>query len=290
MRKLVLLALCMSLAISQVWAQATRIVTGKVTDAQGNPVAAAAVQVKGTKVGTTTSSDGTFRLSVPENATTLVISSLSFREQEVNIAGQSNVTVSLTEAAGALDEVVVTVPYGTVKKTAFTGSEVTVSARQIEKQQVTSVTRALEGLVPGLQATSGGGAPGSGAALMLRGPGSLQASTAPAIVLNGVFYDGSIAAIPTDEIESITVLKDASAAALYGSRAGNGVIMITTKRGRKGRAAVQATVRQGFMTRGIPEYDRVSTKEFYELNWESTRNSLVYGSGQSMAADRKSVV
>jgi TonB-linked SusC/RagA family outer membrane protein len=284
MKNIVLLALCLSMAFSHTWAQATRTVTGKVTDAQGTPVSAAAVQAKGTRVGTTTANDGTFRLNVPQNVTVLVISSLGFTEQEVNIASQSNVTVSLVASNDVqLSEVVVTVPYGTVKKTAFTGSEATVTAKQIEKQQVTSVTRALEGLVPGLQATSGGGAPGTGAALMLRGPGSLQASTSPAIILNGVFYDGPVSAIPTDEIESITVLKDASAAALYGSRAGNGVIMITTKRGKKGRAAVQATVRQGFMSRGIPEYDKVGAKDYYELNWEATRNSFQYGSGQSAA-------
>src|SRR5688572_23209183 len=131
MKRLMLFVLCVSLAISQTWAQANRTVTGKVTDAQGNPVIAAAVQVKGTKVGTTTGSDGSFSLSVPSNATTLVISSLSFKEQEVSIAGLSNVNVSLTESSGALDEVVVTVPYGTIKKTAFTGSESTITNRQI---------------------------------------------------------------------------------------------------------------------------------------------------------------
>src|SRR5690242_5403211 len=123
MKRLMLFVLCVSLVMSQAFAQATRTVTGKVTDAQGNPVVAAGVQVKGTKVGTTTGNDGSFSLSVPSSATTLLISSVSFKTQEVSIAGVSNVNVTLTESIGGLDEVVVTVPYGTIKKTAFTGSE-----------------------------------------------------------------------------------------------------------------------------------------------------------------------
>ena len=270
------MVLCISLAVSQLWAQATRTVTGKVTDAQGNPVAAAAVQVRGTKIGTTTAADGTFRLNVPENATTLVITSLNFREQEVNIAGQSNVTVALTEAATSLDEVVVTVPYGTVKRSAFTGAQTTINAKQVEKQQVTSVTRALEGLAPGIMATNGGGAPGSGAAIVIRGFNSINAANGPLYVVNGVPYDGLITGIAPEDIESISVLKDAAASALYGSRAAGGVIMIVTKSGKKGRPAVNVRVTQGFMSRGIPEYDRVGAKDYYEGMWEATRNSFIY--------------
>jgi hypothetical protein len=143
MRKLVLLALCISLAVSQLWAQATRTVTGKVTDASGNPVAAAAVQVKGnTKVGTTTANDGSFSLNVPQNATTLIISSLNYATQEIGIAGKNNVAVQLVSVAGTdIGEVVVTVPYGTIKKTSFTGSENTITTKQIQNQQVSSVTK-----------------------------------------------------------------------------------------------------------------------------------------------------
>lgn len=288
MRKFVLMILGTFMAISQLWAQDTRTVTGKVTDAQGNPVPAAAVQVKeNARIGTTTGSDGTFRLAgVPANATALIIRSLNYRDQEISISGgRTDVgSVSLTLSdAGSLDEVVVTVPYGTVKKSAFTGSETTISTKNIEKQQVTSVTRAIEGLVPGVIATNGGGQPGTGATILIRGVGSVNATSTPLYVLNGVPYDGSIAAISTDDIETVTVLKDAAAAALYGSRAANGVIMITTKKGRKGRPAVGVTVRQGFMSRGIPEYDRLDQKEYYEMMWEGTRNAYVYASGQSFA-------
>ncbi|MFL5786998.1 MAG: SusC/RagA family TonB-linked outer membrane protein, partial [Flavisolibacter sp.] len=192
------------------------------------------------------------------------------------------VNTELTSSSDQLTEVVVQVPYGTIKKTAFTGSEATIGAKTLAKQQVVSVTNAIEGLVPGVIATNGGGAPGSNAAsLLIRGVGSINASSAPLFVLNGVPYDGSISSIPIDDIESVTVLKDASAAALYGSRAANGVIMIITKKGRKGRNVVTANVREGLQTRGIPEYDEVGAKDYYELFWEAYRNSYLYGPNQA---------
>ncbi|MBI1343931.1 MAG: SusC/RagA family TonB-linked outer membrane protein [Terrimonas sp.] len=280
MRKL--LFLVAAFAFIGLNAQAQRTITGKVTDESGAPVSNASVQVKGTPTGTATKADGTFTLQVPQNATTLVISSINMETKEVAIGSQSVINVSLALNASTLETVVVTVPYGTIKKTAFTGSENTISATTIQKQQVASVTRALEGLVPGLIATNGGGAPGTGASVLIRGVGSVSSSSAPLYVLNGVPYDGSISAISTDDIESVTVLKDAAAAALYGSRAANGVIMITTKKGKKGKSVTSATLRQGFMSRGIPEYDRVGIKEYYELFWESYRNSYMAG-GDNMA-------
>ncbi|MEO5891995.1 MAG: SusC/RagA family TonB-linked outer membrane protein, partial [Ferruginibacter sp.] len=144
-----------------------------------------------------------------------------------------------------------------------------------------------EGLVPGIIATNGGGAPGTGASILIRGVGSINASSTPLYVLNGSPYDGSISAISTDDIESVTVLKDAAAAALYGSRAANGVIMITTKKGRKGRGAVTASLRQGFMSRGIPEYDKVNSQQYYELFWEAYRNSYISQGDNATVAGTK---
>ncbi|MGV3530680.1 MAG: SusC/RagA family TonB-linked outer membrane protein [Flavisolibacter sp.] len=274
MRRILMFMLGLLMISSQLLAQ-NRTITGRVTDAQGAPVANASVTVKGTAIGTATSSNGSFTLSVPTTATTLVISSVGYTAQEVPLTSATNYAINMMASDETMTSVVVTVPYGTIRKTAFTGSENTITASQIQKQQVTSVTRALEGLVPGIIATNGGGAPGTGASVLIRGVGSVNASSAPLYVLNGVPYDGSISAIATDDIESVTVLKDASAAALYGSRAANGVIMITTKKGRKGRANVGATIRQGFMTRGIPEYDRVGPQEYYELFWEAYRNQYI---------------
>ena len=289
MRKL--LALVAAIALFALNAMAQRTITGKVTDETGAPVANASVQVKGTTVGTATQNDGTYSLQVPQNAKTLVISSVNMTPQEITIGNQSVINVSLALTASTLETVVVTVPYGTIKKTAFTGSENTISSVNIQKQQVASVTRALEGLVPGIIATNGGGAPGTGASVLIRGVGSVNASSSPLYVLNGVPYDGSISAISTDDIESVTVLKDAAAAALYGSRAANGVIMITTKKGKKGKSSTNVTLRQGFMSRGIPEYDRVDIPQYYELFWEAYRNSyLVAGDNATVAGQKASNV
>ncbi|SHF83232.1 TonB-linked outer membrane protein, SusC/RagA family [Cnuella takakiae] len=268
----------------QVVAQ-NRTLSGRVTDAQGNGVPNASVNVKGTNVGTTTNADGTFSLSVAPSAKALVISSVGMTESEVAIGGKTNFTVQLTTDTKQLDEVVVTVPYGQVKKTAFTGSEATIGSRNLERQQVTSVTRALEGQIPGLITTNGGGQPGSNASVLVRGVGSYSASSSPLYVLDGVPYNGSISSLSTDDIASVTVLKDASAAALYGSRAANGVIMITTKKGKKGRASVTANVRIGQMSRLIPEYDRVGTPDYYELMWEATRNRFAASKNPATGAN-----
>lgn len=282
MKKLAFLLLSICISVGIATAQSGRTVTGVVKDGNGKPIADASVVVKGTTIGTTTDAKGLFTLtSVPTSAKILVVSSINYETTDVSI-GSGTVSVTLKASEDDLGEVVVTVPYGTVKRTAFTGSSNTVSASTINKQQVTSVTRVLEGLIPGLQATNGGGAPGSGSDVRLRGIGSVNASSSPLYVVNGVPYDGSISAIASEDIESIDVLKDAAAANLYGSRAANGVIMITTKKG-KGAPSLQGSIRHSFSSRGIPEYDRVGAADYYELFWEAYRNSYVYGSGQTMA-------
>lgn len=140
----------------------------------------------------------------------------------------------------------------------------------------------MEGLAAGIITSTGTGSPGSSATILIRGIGSFAASSTPLYVLDGAPYFGDISVLSTDDIESVTILKDAAASALYGSRAANGVIMITTKRAKKGRPSVTATVRQGFMSRAIPEYDRVEQGQYYELNWESIRNKYV---AQGISAD-----
>lgn len=283
--------LCIILLFSLSMNAQTRTITGVVKNAQGIPVADASVLVKGTRSGTSTNAAGSFSLTVNVNAKTLVVSSVGLGSQEIAIGNSSVFNITLATESKDLLEVIVQVPYGTVKKTAFTGSENTITAATIQKQQVTSVTRAIEGLVPGVIATNGGGAPGTGANILIRGVGSINASSSPLYVLNGSPYDGSISAISSDDIESVTVLKDAAAAALYGSRAANGVIMITTKKGRKGRTNVTASLRQGFMTRGIPEYDRVNSQQYYELFWEAYRNSYIaQGDNATVAGTKASSV
>ncbi|MET0392329.1 MAG: TonB-dependent receptor [Chitinophagaceae bacterium] len=274
MKKTVLLT-TFSLLVTVLFAQ--RTVTGRVTDEKGDPLQAVSVQVKGSSTGTSTKADGTYALSIPADAATLVFSSIGMEVLQVSIGSSNTINAQMVQVVQELAAAVVQVPYGTVKKTAFTGSESTIGARTLEKQQVTSVTKALEGLVPGVIATNGGGQPGSNANVRIRGIGSVNASSAPLYVLNGVPYDGLIASIAMEDIESVTVLKDAAAAALYGSRAANGVIMITTKSGKRGQPKMNLSLKQGFVSRGIPEYDMIRSKDYYEVAWESIRNALVYG-------------
>lgn len=290
MRKLLLLLMCTCLCIVQSWAQ-NRTITGKVLNEKGEPVHGASVTIKGMSKGANTDESGIFSLSIPPSAKTLIISAIGYEEQHVS-ATQASYDVKLKVSEKVLDEVVVQVPYGTQKKTAFTGSEGTITAKSLEKQQLTSITKAIEGLVPGITTTNGGGQPGSTANIMIRGVGSYAASSSPLWVLDGVPYDGGgttassnmLSALNMDDIASVTVLKDAAATVLYGSRAANGVIMLTSKKGLKGKASVSLKATQGYMSRGIPEYDRVDPKTYYELMWEATRNNFVYGQNYSFAA------
>lgn len=274
MRRIV--TLCTILLLTSVFAfSQNRKITGTVTGENGQPLSDVSVLVKGTQIGTVTNSSGSYTIEVKLGARTLVFSTVGSETQEVTIGNQSVVNVTLKQSAGQLQEVVINVPYGTIKKTSFTGSENTITAQTISQKPVTSVTKALDGLVPGVIMTNGGGGPGTGASMLIRGIGSVNASSSPLYVLNGVPYDGSITALNTNDIESVTILKDASAAALYGSRAANGVVMITTKKGQRGAPVTQVGIQQGFLTRGIPEYDRVGPKEYYELFWEAYKNNYI---------------
>ena len=260
-----------------------RTITGTVVSSDDRlPIPGVSVKIKNTTRGTITDSNGKYTISASSSAT-LVFSSISYQTVEVAVGNKTTISPSLSADSKSLDEVVIQVPYGTVKKSAFTGAESTVSSADLAKTQMTSVTRALEGRVSGIVATNGGGQPGTNAEVRVRGIGSVNASSDPLYVLDGAVYNGSIVSISTDDIESVTVLKDAAATALYGSRAANGVIMIQTKTGKKGDAIVRANLRTGFMNRAIPQYDQVNQKDYYELMWEATRNRLQYTSGQTPA-------
>ena len=200
MRKLLLIAVGQFFLLSGILAQ-ERTISGKITDEKGNPIPSASVLVKGTQKGAVAKEDGNFLLVVPSGATTLVFSSVGKTTKEITLGAGNIVDVQLIDAAQDLSELIVMVPYGTIKKTAFTGAEATVTSRSIEKQQVTSVTRTLEGLVPGIMTTNGGGAPGSGAAIVIRGFSSINGSSSPLYVLNGVPYDGDIESISNDDID-----------------------------------------------------------------------------------------
>ena len=275
-RKLMLLMTCLMIGIGLVNAQISKV-TGNVTSEEdGLPVVGASVLVKGTTVGTVTDIDGNFTLTnVPSSAGTLVISFIGMQSQEVKI--KPNVKIVLTSDSEQLEEVMV-VAYGTAKKSAFTGSAATIKNEKITSRQTSNVTNALAGQVAGVQTTSSTGQPGKDATVRIRGIGSISASNTPLYVVDGVPYDGEISAISTSDIESMTVLKDAASNALYGARGANGVILITTKRGKTGDARVTFDAKWGVNKRGIPSYETVSDPgKFYEMAYSAIYNADLKG-------------
>lgn len=258
-----------------------RTVTGTVTSKDdGQPIPGVSVKVKGTNIGISTSANGKFSLSVPSNVKTLEISSVGFATQTVTIGASNVVNVALTAGANELGEVIV-VAYGTAKKTTFTGSASTVKAQQIENRSISSITKALDGAVPGVTSTLGSGQPGSNAGIVIRGFGSINASSNPLYVVDGVPFDGDLNSINPNDVESLTVLKDAAAATLYGSRAANGVVMITTKTGKnsQGKINVNFKANVGVASRAIKRYDVMNTKEWLENVFLAYKNDEIFAKG-----------
>lgn len=261
--------------VTQVMAQERRL-TGKVVDEAGKPIPNVSVITKGSGQGGATNENGEFSITVSAAAKTLVFSAVDFGVKEVVIGNQTNFSVTLINESKLLGEVVVTVPYGTTKKRDFTGSAATISAKEIQNRPLTNVTTALIGTAPGVSAVTANGQPGSAPAIRIRGFGSVSASSDPLYVVDGVPFTANINNINMDDVESISVLKDAATTSLYGSRAANGVVMITTKKGRKGRSNVNVKVNTSITDRSIPDYDRVGADDYYVLMWEGYRNSLAY--------------
>ena len=251
-------------------------VTGTVKDAaNGEPVGFAYVQIKGTTTGTSTDDDGTFSIKVPKDGV-LIFSFVGYKTTEVEVKGRTHIDVLLESDALELDETLV-VAYGTQKKSSFVGSATQLKGESLKKMQTTNVSKALEGAVAGLQTSSSSGTPGSGASIQIRGFGSVSASRDPLIVVDGTPYEGGLNSIPPQDIESITVLKDAAANSMYGARGSNGVIMITTKRGVEGKVTINFDAKVGVNSRAVPAYDVISNPgQYYELTWEAMRNSYYY--------------
>lgn len=239
------------------------------------PFPGVSVTVKGTTVGISTDLNGKYTLNVPTNATTLVFSFIGFKTKEVEITG--NVIDAVIDPDTQELEEVIVVAYGTATKSSFTGSATSVKAEKLQKLQTSSITKALEGIAPGIQVTSFSGQPGEDATIRIRGIGSINASSNPLYVVDGVPYGGTLSSINPSDIESVSVLKDAAANSLYGSRAANGVIMITTKKGTKGASKITFESRLGVNSRGVNEYDIVTDPgKYYELSWEALRNQNLY--------------
>ena len=241
-------------------------VSGTVTSADdGEPVVGASIRVLGTKTGTVTDIDGKFSISAPSDAR-LEISYIGMVSKTVK-AGR-NMKIVLEPDSKALDEVMV-VAFGTAKRSAFTGSAKVVESEQLELSQVTSVTNALAGAVPGVQLTTTNGGPSSTSSIKIRGFSSLNAGNDPLIIIDGAPYSGDLGNLNPSDVESMTVLKDAASNALYGARGANGVIIITTKQAKKGGdAVITFDAKWGANTRAMQQYDVITDPaQYYEMQY-----------------------
>ncbi|MBO5455962.1 MAG: TonB-dependent receptor [Muribaculaceae bacterium] len=264
LRSVVLFLVCMT----PLWAFPQNItVTGTVLDEAGDPLIGATVQQKGAANGIATDIDGNFKLNVPKNAT-LVVSYVGYNTQSVAVDGRTNITITLKENAEMLDEVVV-VGYGQMKRSDMTGSVVSVNDAAIKKSIPTSIDQVLQGRAAGVQIQANSGTPGASTSIRIRGINSLNATNQPIFVIDGVVIDSAtddessnpLSAINPSDIVSMDILKDASATAIYGSRASNGVIMITTKRGQAGNATVTYDGYAGWQE--MPKkYDMLNLQEY----------------------------
>ncbi|MCX6218104.1 TonB-dependent receptor [Spirosoma sp.] len=209
-------------------ALADQPVSGTILDERGSPLVGVNVQIRGTTRGTASDARGAYRIDVPNGSSVLVFSYIGYRKREITVGNQSIINVSMEADAGALDEVVV-VGYGTQKRSSLTGAVSTVTPKELTALPVPNVAAALQGRVPGVSVVNNGG-PGAAPIVQIRGIGSISYASGPLYVIDGV-PTGDLNSFNTNDIESLEVLKDASSAAIYGSRASNGVILITTKKG-----------------------------------------------------------
>ncbi len=274
MNKRTILLLCtMLLSISTAFAQIK--VSGVITDAKdGSPIPFASVVVKGTTTGTAADADGKYVISAPSSKSVLVFSSIGYLTQEVEANGRANINVMLATDAESLDETIV-VAYGTATKASFTGAAGKVSGEKIELVPATNPLNTLNGSTPGLRLTSAGGQPGADATITIRGIGSINGNVDPLIVMDGMIYSGNLATIPANEIESITVLKDAASTALYGARAANGVIMISTKQGKGETPVINVKISHGFVSREQKDYKHLDLKNYLENYWQQHYNTNI---------------
>lgn len=246
-------------------------ITGTVTDNDNRPLQGASVSLKGSGTGTTTDANGRFSLSIPGNTGILVISFVGFNTQELNIAGRSNFEIALQPENKQADEVVV-IAYGSVKKSDLTGAVSSVSADKITQVKgVSNIAGALQGQAPGVQVIQRSGQPGEGVSIKIRGTNSIQAGNEPLYVVDGLPLDGLSAQLNPSDIETIEVLKDASSTAIYGSRGANGVIMITTKKGKDGKARVTYNGYYGVQSLR-KKMDVINAREFAILQNEVAAN------------------
>ena len=279
-----LMTVAAAIAVSTSMAFAQSQISGKVTSSEdGSPVIGASIKVAGTNTGTVTDIDGNFSLNAPAGAK-LEITYIGMQSKSVK-AGK-NMKIVLDADNHSLDEVMV-VAYGTAKKSAFTGSAAVIGSEELSKKVTTNVADALVGSVSGLQMRGSSGQPGaSQGSINIRGIASMYAATDPLVIVDGAPYSASLSNIPTDDIESVTVLKDAASAALYGARGAAGVIIVTTKKGaNNSEGKINVDMKWGSNSRAIPEYDVITDPgQYYEAVYSEYYNKYYYGDGLNVSA------
>lgn len=260
-------------------------VSGSIVDDKGEPIPG--VTVHNTTTGQYTSSDfnGNYEIAA-QKGNTLVFTSIGMTTAQFVIDRLSNQNLVMHPETTSLDAIMV-VAYGTAKKSTFTGSAASVNQEKFDSRPVTDVTQALSGTTAGVQVGTANGQPGSSPSIRIRGLGSFNASSSPLIVLDGMPYDNAMSSINPSDIESMTILKDASSAALYGARAANGVILITTKKGHEGKMTVDVRYNIGFTSRQTEDYKTLGMDDYMQMYWESTRNNLMYGGATREEANQK---
>lgn len=268
-------------SFSAVLASAQNIkITGTVSDAtNGEPIPYASVAIKGLMTVVETDENGHYSISASSDAT-LVFSFIGFHTLEIPVKGQLVLNAAMQPEAIALDNVVV-VAYGVATKESLTGAVSSVSSKSIEKRPVSNVVSALEGMTSGVQINNTIGEPGSSPTIRIRGFSTINGSNSPLYVVDGVPLSGNTSDLNANDIESMSILKDAASSALYGNRASNGVVLITTKRGKNEKFSVRGTVQQGVYTRGIKEYERLDPNDWMETQWKAIRNSLLSDPAQA---------
>jgi TonB-dependent starch-binding outer membrane protein SusC len=245
-KRLALLLFGMAFLVLPALAQNRILVKGRITDEKNQPVISASVVLKGTSTGTTTNGNGEFEINAPSNGT-LVISSVGYPTKEIPIRGQAVHNFTLTTSSGDLEQVIV-IGYGTQRKEAVTGSVASITGDRLREVPAPNITQALQGRIAGVEFSQTNTKPGSTMQIRVRGQRSLTASNDPLIVLDGIPFAGSIGEINPNDVKSIEILKDASATAIYGSRGANGVILITTNRGQKGKPRISYNGYYGMQT------------------------------------------
>ena len=263
---------CLAMLVVQFTFAQNKSITGTVTEAGGGSLPGATVIVVGTSKGVSTDFDGNFKIEA-KIGDKLEISYVGYSTQTITIDSKDNYSIELSVDNSLLEEVVV-VAYGTASKESITGSISSVNSEAISIRPVSNAAAALEGSAAGIQVNNTSGQPGDDVSIRIRGFTTINGSNAPLIVVDGVPFGGNLSDINPSDIQSISVLKDASASTLYGNRASNGVVMIQTKSG-KGEGSMNVSVKQGFFNRGIAEYDRIGPNDFMETMWKGYRNALL---------------